>query len=180
MICTGLEKATKTWFLLNRQYKPNMNILKDLLVDLVRVLNTLTNVYPEGHLHDCDNPGTDNPVIRIKPFWEPLILSDMAFELLKPVYNQLPNFQPNQVLTYNRPTRWFILPVSTGAVYKKQTYWQRHYLWPEFQWQALAAPNAQVIIEDGVAVTSAGYLVISSSRVPERNNHSLHSPRRRI
>jgi hypothetical protein len=29
-----------------------------------------------------------------------------------------------------------------------------------FQWQTLAAPNAQVIIEDGLAITSAGYLVI--------------------
>jgi hypothetical protein len=58
-----LETAYKAWFLLNRQYQPNMNNLKVLLVDLVRVLNTITNVYPEGHLHDCDNPGTDNPVI---------------------------------------------------------------------------------------------------------------------
>lgn len=58
-----LETAYKAWFLSNRMYKPNMNTLKDLLVDLIRVLNTLTNVYPEGHLHDCDNPGTDNPVI---------------------------------------------------------------------------------------------------------------------
>jgi hypothetical protein len=58
-----LETAYKAWFLENRKYKPNMNTLKNLLVDLVRVLNTLTNVYPVGHLHDCDNPGTDNPVI---------------------------------------------------------------------------------------------------------------------
>ncbi len=40
-----------------------MNLLKGLLLSLIKVLNTLTNVYPEGHLHDCDNPSTDNPVI---------------------------------------------------------------------------------------------------------------------
>ncbi len=58
-----LETAYKAWFAENKKYKPNMNLLKGLLLSLIKVLNTLTNVYPEGHLHDCDNPSTDNPVI---------------------------------------------------------------------------------------------------------------------
>lgn len=58
-----LEKAYREWFAQNRNYKPDMVILKGKLKELIKVLNTLTNVYPEGHLHDCENPGTDNPVI---------------------------------------------------------------------------------------------------------------------
>jgi hypothetical protein len=58
-----LESAYEDWFEENKKYKPNMNLLKDKLKKLITVLNTLTNVYPEGHLHDCANPGTDNPVI---------------------------------------------------------------------------------------------------------------------
>lgn len=58
-----LEKAYSDWFAENRKYKPNMMDLKALLKVLIKTMNTLTNVYPEGHLHDCENPGTDNPVI---------------------------------------------------------------------------------------------------------------------
>ncbi len=58
-----LETAYKDWFGENKKYKPNMSVLRPRLKKLISVLNTLTNVYPEGHLHDCDNPGTDNPVI---------------------------------------------------------------------------------------------------------------------
>ncbi len=58
-----LETAYTAWFAKNKEYKPDMTLLVDKLKDLVKVLNTLTNVYPEGHLHDCDNPSTDDPVI---------------------------------------------------------------------------------------------------------------------
>jgi uncharacterized protein len=58
-----LETAFDEWFTENKKYKPVMNTLKDKLKKLITVLNTLTNVYPEGHLHDCANPGTDNPVV---------------------------------------------------------------------------------------------------------------------
>ena len=58
-----LEAAYDLWFAENKKYKPDMAILKTRLKALIKVLNTLTNVYPEGHLHDCDNPSTDNPVI---------------------------------------------------------------------------------------------------------------------
>jgi hypothetical protein len=58
-----LETAYNDWFAENKKYKPNMNVLTTKLEALIKVLNTLTNVYPEGHLHDCDNPSTDNPVI---------------------------------------------------------------------------------------------------------------------
>ena len=62
-----LEKAYIEWFEENRKYKPDMKSLprnlNDKLKDLIKVMNTLTNIYPEGHLHDCDNPSTDNPVI---------------------------------------------------------------------------------------------------------------------
>ena len=84
----------------------------------------------------------------------------MAFELLTPVYNQLPNFQPNQVLTYNH------LNEVVNYLYQQERYTRNKLIGNgivcglSFQWQTLAAPNAQVIIEDGVAVTSAGYLVI--------------------
>jgi hypothetical protein len=58
-----LEKAYNNWFAENKKYKPDMTNLKALLKELIKTMNTLTNVYPEGHLHDCENPGTDNPVI---------------------------------------------------------------------------------------------------------------------
>jgi hypothetical protein len=58
-----LEIAYNDWFAENRKYKPDMVLLKVKLKELIKTLNTLTNVYPEGHLHDCENPGTDNPVI---------------------------------------------------------------------------------------------------------------------
>lgn len=58
-----LETAYNEWFAENKKYKPAMSVLKVKLKALIKVLNTLTNVYPEGHLHDCDNPSTDNPVI---------------------------------------------------------------------------------------------------------------------
>ena len=58
-----LETAYNAWFTENKKYKPAMSTLKVLLKELIKVLNTLSNVYPEGHLHDCDNPSTDNPVI---------------------------------------------------------------------------------------------------------------------
>ena len=58
-----LEKAYTEWFTENKKYKPGMNVLNGKLKKLIKVLNTLTNVYPEGHLHDCENPSTDNPVI---------------------------------------------------------------------------------------------------------------------
>jgi hypothetical protein len=57
------ETAYTEWFAENKKYKPDMALLKEKLKTLIKVLNTLTNVYPEGHLHDCDNPSTDNPVI---------------------------------------------------------------------------------------------------------------------
>lgn len=57
-----LETAYNEWFEENKKIKPNMAVLKVKLKALIKVLNTLTNVYPEGHLHDCDNPSTDNPV----------------------------------------------------------------------------------------------------------------------
>ncbi len=61
-----LETAYNNWFLLNKIYKPTvleLNNLHTALVELIKTLNTMTNVYPQGHLHDCDNPSTDNPVI---------------------------------------------------------------------------------------------------------------------
>jgi hypothetical protein len=58
-----LEEAYHKWFTENKNYRPNMVTLKAALRDLIKTLNTMTNVYPEGHLHDCDNPSTDNPVI---------------------------------------------------------------------------------------------------------------------
>ncbi|HSK12864.1 MAG TPA: hypothetical protein VK907_06585, partial [Phnomibacter sp.] len=58
-----LETAYHAWFAENSKYRPDMAVLRPLLKKLITVINTLTNVYPEGHLHDCDNPGTDNPVI---------------------------------------------------------------------------------------------------------------------
>ena len=58
-----LETAFTEWVTENKKYKPNMNVLNSKLKTMIKVLNTLTNVYPEGHLHDCENPSTDNPVI---------------------------------------------------------------------------------------------------------------------
>ncbi|MDZ4749825.1 MAG: hypothetical protein SH808_15195 [Saprospiraceae bacterium] len=58
-----LETVYTDWFTENKKYKPAMNVLSPKLVELIKTLNTITNVYPEGHLHDCENPSTDNPVI---------------------------------------------------------------------------------------------------------------------
>ncbi|MBV9963770.1 MAG: hypothetical protein JO072_16125, partial [Parafilimonas sp.] len=57
------EDAYTEWFRENKKYKPDIQKLNQLLNNLIITINTLSNVYPEGHLHDCDNPSTDNPVI---------------------------------------------------------------------------------------------------------------------
>lgn len=84
----------------------------------------------------------------------------MAFDLLTPVHNQLPNFQPNQVLTYNH------LNQVVDYLYQQERYTRNKLIGNgivcglSFQWQTLASPNAQVFIEDGLALTSAGYLML--------------------
>lgn len=58
-----LEQAYFAWFAENSKYTPDVPLLAQRLRRLITVMNTLRNVYPEGRLHDCENPGNHNPVI---------------------------------------------------------------------------------------------------------------------
>ena len=83
----------------------------------------------------------------------------MALKLMDPVYTQMPFFQPNQVLTYNH------LNDVAGYLYQQERYTRNKLIGTgivcglSFSWHA-AGVNAQVIIDEGCAVTSAGYLIV--------------------
>ena len=83
----------------------------------------------------------------------------MALKLIDPVYTQMPFFQPNQVLTYNH------LNDLAGYLYQQERYTRNKLIGTgivcglTFNWLAAGA-NAQVLIDEGCAVTSAGYLIV--------------------
>lgn len=83
----------------------------------------------------------------------------MALKLIEPVYTQMPFFQPNQVLTYNH------LNDVAGYLYQQERYTRNKLIGTgivcglSFSWVA-AGTNAQVLIDEGCAVTSAGYLIV--------------------
>src|SRR5258706_11961245 len=90
----------------------------------------------------------------------------MALQLMGPVYNELPFFQPNQVLTYEHVND------LAGYLSQQERYTRNKLIGNgivcglSFRWVPLVAPvapNAKVIIDDGVAITSAGYLAIYKS-----------------
>lgn len=83
----------------------------------------------------------------------------MALKLMDPVYTQMPFFQPNQVLTYNH------LNDLAGYLYQQERYTRNKLIGTgivcglSYSWVAAGA-NAQVLIDEGCAVTSAGYLIV--------------------
>lgn len=83
----------------------------------------------------------------------------MALKLIDPVYSQMPFFQPNQVLTYNH------LNDLAGYLYQQERYTRNKLMGSgivcglSFSWTA-AGSNATVLIDEGCAITSAGYLIV--------------------
>lgn len=94
----------------------------------------------------------------------------MALKLMDPVYNQMPFFQPNQVLTYNH------LNDLAAYLYQQERYTRNKLIGSgivcglSFSWTAVVA-NAQVLIDEGCAVTSAGYLIVFKQ--PVNNDGTL-------
>jgi len=88
----------------------------------------------------------------------------MALKLMDPVYNQIPFFQPNQVLTYSH------LNKLAGYLYQQDRYTRNKLIGNgivcglTFDWKP-AGTHAQVIIEAGYAITSAGYLIVFNQPV---------------
>jgi hypothetical protein len=83
----------------------------------------------------------------------------MALKLIDPVYSQMPFFQPNQVLTYGH------LNDLAGYLYQQERYTRNKLMGTgivcglSFSWTA-AGSNALVLIDEGCAITSAGYLIV--------------------
>lgn len=88
----------------------------------------------------------------------------MALKLMDPVYNQIPFFQPNQVLTYSH------LNKLAAYLYQQDRYTRNKLIGNgivcglTFDWKP-AGTHAQVIIEAGYAITSAGYLIVFNQPV---------------
>ncbi len=87
----------------------------------------------------------------------------MALQLMDPVYKEMPLFQPNQVLTYEH------LNDLAGYLSQQERYTRNKLIGNgivcglSFTWVPLVAPRAKVIIDDGLGITSAGYLAIYKS-----------------
>lgn len=83
---------------------------------------------------------------------------------MDPVYNLIPFFQPNQVLTYSH------LNKLVAYLYQQERYTRNKLIGNgivcglTFDWKTISA-NAQVIIEGGCAITSAGYLIVFTQPV---------------
>ncbi|MDZ4749826.1 MAG: carboxypeptidase-like regulatory domain-containing protein [Saprospiraceae bacterium] len=83
----------------------------------------------------------------------------MALKLMDPI-NQMPFFQGNQVLTYNH------LNDLAAYLYQQERYTRNKLIGTgivcalTFNWKTLLDGNAEVLIDDGCAVTSAGYLIV--------------------
>lgn len=58
-----LETLYLQWILLECQDKPNRTQLNDAISDLIKKINNMKNVYPEGVLHDCEHPSNDEAII---------------------------------------------------------------------------------------------------------------------
>lgn len=59
----ALEKCYREWLSESTQQQPDRDRLSDFTKTLVKQLNMLTTVYPEGVLHDCTNPTVDNDAV---------------------------------------------------------------------------------------------------------------------
>ncbi len=82
----------------------------------------------------------------------------MALKLMDPI-NKMPFFQPNQVLTYNH------LNELADYLYQQERYTRNKLIGSgivcglSFSWKPVGL-NAEVLIDDGCAITSAGYLIV--------------------
>jgi hypothetical protein len=83
----------------------------------------------------------------------------MALKLMDPI-NKMPFFQANQVLTYNH------LNELAAYLYQQERYTRNKLIGSgivcglTFSWKPIALGNAEVLIDDGCAITSAGYLIV--------------------
>lgn len=58
-----LEKRYLEWVMLECQDKPDRNDLDLAISNLVKIINNMKNIYPDGVLHDCDNPTGDDAIV---------------------------------------------------------------------------------------------------------------------
>jgi hypothetical protein len=58
-----LEKLYLQWVTLECQDQPNRTTLYNAISDLIKKINNMKNVYPEGVLHDCDHPSEDEAIV---------------------------------------------------------------------------------------------------------------------
>jgi hypothetical protein len=58
-----LEKLYLQWVTLECQDQPNRTTLHNAIRDLIKKINNMKNVYPEGVLHDCDHPSEDDAIV---------------------------------------------------------------------------------------------------------------------
>ncbi len=84
----------------------------------------------------------------------------MALRLMEPAYNELPFFQANQVLTVEH------LNDLAGYLAQQEHYTRNKLIGTgivcglSFKWENPVANKAKVTIDDGCAVTSAGYMIV--------------------
>lgn len=87
----------------------------------------------------------------------------MSLKLIDPI-NSMPLFQANQVLTYNH------LNDLAAYLYQQERYTRNKLIGSgivcglSFKWKTVA-PNAEVVIDEGCAITSAGYLIVFTQPV---------------
>lgn len=58
-----LEKVYAEWLALECEDKPDRTDLSEAIEALMKKINNLTNVYPQGVLHDCTTPSDDESII---------------------------------------------------------------------------------------------------------------------
>lgn len=58
-----LEQRYLEWVTLECQDKPDRDALDLAITNLIKAINNMKNVYPDGVLHDCDNPTDDDAIV---------------------------------------------------------------------------------------------------------------------
>jgi hypothetical protein len=58
-----LEQLYLQWINLECEEKPDRADLRDAIAGLIKKINNLKNVYPEGVLHDCEHPTEDEAIV---------------------------------------------------------------------------------------------------------------------
>ncbi|MBV9963769.1 MAG: hypothetical protein JO072_16120, partial [Parafilimonas sp.] len=89
----------------------------------------------------------------------------MSLQLIDPI-SSMPFFQPNQVLTFSH------LNNLAAYLYEQERYTRNKLIGSgivcglTFSWTSAGGNNAMVMIDDGIAITSAGYLIVFKQPVP--------------